>query len=93
MRLESIRWPRKTWWWLSAGLLVVLILSAPVVSSAVCNTYYNSQVVIDHGDVYCGDVGGTCTECYTVGGDYVNTCWTDGHFTICETANGGFKLY
>jgi hypothetical protein len=92
MRRESIRLTRRMWW-LSVGLLGALILSMPAISFAVCNTYYNSRVFIYRGQVSCGDVGGTCTECYTVGGDGSNSCWTDGHLTICETANGGFKLY
>ena len=77
----------------AAVLISMLGLSVPVISFAFCNTYEDSRVVIDFPDVYCGSTGFACTECVNVSDSSSNSCWTDGITTICETANGGFRLY
>lgn len=90
---QNDRRPVKRAYLAATAIIVVLILALPTISAAVCNTYYNSRVVIRRGEVYCGSEGGTCTECYTIGGSSSNSCWTDGSLTVCEDANGGFRLY
>ena len=77
-----------------ASLLAALLgLALPAISSAFCNTYEDSRVVHYQGDYFCGDSGRTCTECVNVSGGFANTCWTDGTRTVCEDANGGFRVY
>jgi hypothetical protein len=90
--MESHANVRRTWLVIVVAA-AVLMLSAPVVTLAFCNTYEDSRVILDWDDVYCGANGFTCTECVTVSGGSASSCWTDGITSVCETANGGFRLY
>jgi hypothetical protein len=75
-------------------LAVVFGLAIPAISWAFCNTYEDSRVVYHQGDYFCGGSGRDCTECVNVGsGGYTNSCWTDGWRTVCQDANGGFRVY
>ncbi len=86
---------RRSYYALGALLALLLVLAWALPSSArpACNTYSNSAVVIQGSTVYCGSVGGHCTECVSFGGGGVSTCWSTGSVFICEDGTGGYILF
>jgi len=75
------------------ALLLLLVWALPSNARPACNTYSNSAVVMSAGYVYCGSVGGHCTECVSFSGGGVSACWSDGYNIICEDGSGGYYIF
>ncbi len=93
--------PRNWNWRHPFAFLAIIVLStwaAPSSARPACNYYSNSKIVIDvrNDAVYCGSTGGTCEECFSIGGGAstaVTSCWSDGWSVICQDPDGSIYVY
>ncbi len=91
----------RSWNWRHAlallALVALLAWTVPISARPACRNYNNSRMVInmDIGAVYCGNTGGTCEECFNIGGGgtAVTTCWSDGWSVICQDPDGSIYVY
>ena len=73
---------------------IVLVLATIGIARADCQSYDGLRLRVLQGDVYCGDSGPGCTECYDYNqGGYYGSCYFMPSTGSMVCTDGGGHIY